>query len=120
MTAMRGSNTADPVNKIRNLGSEKIRYTEVLKANGTNTSNATLSQNATERTRVCGAEIGLRLAVSFISLAGPGVTFDQHFHTSSELTRHAIAVHGYEKAKECEPDADSRISEIARGVALGN
>ena len=64
--AMSGTRPADPVSKIRNLGSEKVRYTDVLNANGTNTSNDKLSQKATARTIVCGAEIVLSLDVSFI------------------------------------------------------
>jgi hypothetical protein len=63
---MSGISATDPVSKIRNFGSENVRYTGVLKANGTNTSNDRVSQKATVGTIACGAEIAVCLDVSFI------------------------------------------------------
>jgi hypothetical protein len=44
---MSGTSEEEPVNRIKNLGSEKARYTTVLNARGTSTSIDCVTQKAT-------------------------------------------------------------------------
>ena len=63
---MSGTSAADPVSKIRNLGSENVRYTDVLKAKGTDMSNNRLSQKESVRIIVPGVEFWLSVDMTFL------------------------------------------------------